>query len=254
MSDFITIMPSANGIVTVRLNRAAQRNSLTPDVISALAMFAQEHGSQPGLRAVVLAGASEFFSAGFELTALPPQGPQDADGMLALSAGVSAGGDMCRAWERIEVPTLAAIEGFCVGGALALALACDFRIASASATFRLPEVPIGMHMGWGALPRLTALVGPARAKRLAWLGQPLPAADAAAWGLVDEVTAPGQAEAAVLALAAQLAALPALPVRTVKSAVNAAVAAASVHSEAADTAAWLACWATSGTVSAPLRK
>ncbi len=246
MAAPILVTHSADGIATVCFNRAQQRHTLTAEVIEALTVFAQSHRAQANLRAVVLTGGPSFFSAGFDLSALPPPGPPTPETALRLRAAVGAGSEMCRAWEAIEAPTLAAIEGYCVGGALALALACDVRIAAASARLRLPEVPLGMPMGWGALPRLTALVGPARAKRLTWLGQPVPAAEAAAWGLVDEITADGQAQATAQALAAQLAALPVLPVRSVKAAVNACVAQAGAATAGAEADVWLASWSHRG--------
>ena len=79
---------------------------------------------------------------------------------------------MCQAWEEIEPVTIAAIEGFCVGGGVALAMACDFRIAGAGAMMRLPEVPLGINMSWRSLPRLATIAGPSRAKRFTIFGEP----------------------------------------------------------------------------------
>jgi hypothetical protein len=74
-----------------------------------------------------------------------------------------AGPDLCRAWEEIEAVTIAAIEGYCLGGALrARAWPCDFRIIGEGAYLRLPEVPLGINMSWNSVPRVTTLAGPSR--------------------------------------------------------------------------------------------
>ncbi|HEY2177240.1 MAG TPA: enoyl-CoA hydratase/isomerase family protein [Caulobacteraceae bacterium] len=130
------------------------------------------------------------------------------------------GPDLCAAWEGLDQVTIAAVEGFCIGGALALAAACDFRIAGKGAHFRLPEIPLGMNMSWGAQPRLVRLIGPARAKQLVIFGEAVGAAHALAWGLIDETATDGGALAAAGAWAAKAAALPPVPVRMAKRALT----------------------------------
>jgi enoyl-CoA hydratase len=120
------------------------------------------------------------------------------------------------AFEHLEV------EGACRGGGLALALACDFRLAASDATLRLPEVSLGMNMSWQSLPRLTALIGPARAKRFTIFGDAPDPATLLQWGLLDEVSPVGEAQATARAWAERVRALPPLPVRMTKEAINAA--------------------------------
>ena len=98
---------------------------------------------------------------------------------------------MCEAWENIDALTICAIEGWCVGGGAALATSCDLRVASDNAMFYVPEVERGMNMSWGSIPRFVALVGPARAKRIAGLCEKVDASTALAWGLYDHVVPPG---------------------------------------------------------------
>jgi len=93
---------------------------------------------------------------------------------------------------------------------------------------RLPEVPLGMNMSWRTLPRLVALIGPARAKAFVMFGEAADAARCAEWGMCDEVVEDGQALAAARAWAAKVAALPPLPVRMTKEAIT-AIAAANAH-------------------------
>lgn len=214
---------TADAVAIVRLHRPAQRNALNSALMRELTAFALEHRRSADLRAVVLAGSAGHFSGGRDLVeagervfgAPPPS-------LLALRAATAEGQDLTQAWEELEPVTIAAIEGHCVGGGCALVLACDFRIAGAGARFSLPEVPLGMNLGWQSIPRLAALVGPARAKRFTLFGDELDAATGAQWGLVDEVVDAGQAEAQALRWARRVAALPPLPVRMTKEAVNAA--------------------------------
>ncbi len=70
---------------------------------------------------------------------------------------LDAGPRLCRVWEELPQPTFAAIEGWCVGGGAALAMACDFRIVADGATIRIPEIERGMNFSWGSLPRLVSL-------------------------------------------------------------------------------------------------
>jgi enoyl-CoA hydratase len=128
---------------------------------------------------------------------------------------------MCRAWSSMEQVTIAAIEGFCIGGGAALAVSLDFRICSRSAHFRIPEVALGLNMSWGSLPRLVALMGPARAKLAVLLANDrISSSTALAWGLAEEVVEDGQAMDAAMTLATRLAALPPLPVRMTKTAID----------------------------------
>jgi enoyl-CoA hydratase/carnithine racemase len=150
---------------------------------------------------------------------------QDRPTLMQQRERLRAGPEMTDAWERIEAVTIAAIDGPCLGGGAALALACDWRIVGERATLRLPEVPLGMNMSWHSLPRLAALVGPARAKRITILGEAVDAPTMLAWGLAEAVAPAGQAEAEARRWAERVAALPPLPVRMSKEALNAAVAA-----------------------------
>ena len=145
--------------------------------------------------------------------------------MLALRETVMAGPDMCRAWEEIEAVTIAAIEGYCIGGGCALSVACDFRVLGEGAYMRLPEVPLGINMSWRSIPRIVALIGPARAKRFVMFGKPADAKTCLAWGFADEIAPRGGALTTAQAWARDVAKLPPLPVRMTKEAINATVAA-----------------------------
>jgi enoyl-CoA hydratase/carnithine racemase len=141
---------------------------------------------------VILTGDSTCLTAGADLK----DARSWADESLPLVTRrhlTGLGYRMCKAWEELPQITIVAIEGYAVGGGLALSVACDWRVLADDAWVSLPEIALGIPLTWGAIPRLTALVGPSRAKRLTILGERLGAADALAMGLVDHVTPPGGA-------------------------------------------------------------
>ena len=115
-------------------------------------------------------------------------------------------------WETLPQITIAAIEGYAIGAGCALALTCDWRVIADDAYLWLPEVQHGLTLGWGALPRLVNLVGPALAKRLIILGDRVSAREAQAMGLVDWVAPKGNALALALSYARKVAQLPTAPV------------------------------------------
>jgi len=205
-------------VALVRLNRPQARNALNTALMDELTAFARAIRRRSDVTVVILTGGEGFFSAGADLAA---QGERRKPTLLETRQAVMAGPDMCEAWEEIEAVTIAAVEGYCIGGGCALAVACDFRIMGQSASMRLPEVPLGINMSWRSLPRIAALVGPARAKRFVMFGEAATAATCLDWGFCDEVVADGQALAAAQAWAAKLAALPPLPVRMTKEAIDA---------------------------------
>jgi enoyl-CoA hydratase len=209
-------------IAIVRLDRGDGRNPLSLDACRQLTRAARSFDDDPQVSAVVLTGTAAVFSLGADLKdaelAASRQAPL-AERRLAMQTG----GRMCRAWAEIEALTIVAIEGWCVGGGAALAVACDLRVAGEAATFYVPEIERGMNLSWGAVPRIAHLVGPARAKRIAVLAEKLPAARALDWGLIDEVAPSGGALQAALALAERAASLPPVQLRMIKQAVDASV-------------------------------
>jgi enoyl-CoA hydratase len=212
-------------VVEVQLHRPDARNALDSAHMEELTEVARLLHRRADVLAVILKGAESYFSAGADLKAAAERVRPT---LMQTREAIMRGPDMCEAWEAVEAVTLAAIEGYCIGGACALAVACDFRIMGRSAYARLPEIPLGMNMSWRTLPRLVALVGPARAKRFVMFGEAADAAACEAWGMCDEVVDDGQALAAARVWAAKVAALPPLPVRMTKEAVS-AIAAATSH-------------------------
>jgi enoyl-CoA hydratase/carnithine racemase len=218
--DWSHIKVSQDGaIVRVSLHRSGARNAVTSVMMQELTEVARRLRRRSDVLAVILSGGDKGFSAGADLGGIKAR--ISAPTVLQTREAIMAGPDMCRAWEEIEAVTLAAVEGYCIGGGCALALACDFRIMGDGAYMRLPEVPLGLNMSWNSVPRITTLAGPSRAKRFVIFGEAADAETCLAWGMADEVTAKGEAAAAAEAWAAKVCALPPLPVRMTKEAVNA---------------------------------
>lgn len=212
----------ADRCLVVRIDRPSSRNALNTALMSELTEVARQNRRSSRLRAIILTGTETFFSAGLDLVSVTAERKVSAANLLELRAAVMAGPDMCRAWDDIEVPTLAAIEGFCIGGGVSLALACDFRIMGRNAYLRLPEVPLGINMSWRTLPRLASLAGASRAKRIAMFGEALPAETCELWGLADAVVENGFALEEAHTWASKLVDLPPLPIQMTKEAINAA--------------------------------
>lgn len=207
-------------VALVRLDRGGRINALSPEVMRQLRAAALSFEDDAATSVVVLTGNAAVFSAGFDL--------KDAEGRARTTLGLGErraalriGPRLCRAWWEMEQVTIAAVEGPCIGGGVALAASLDFRICARTAHFRIPEIALGMNMSWGSLPRLVALMGPARAKQAVILAaDPISASEARDWGLVETVVAEGQALAEAMAMAERIGALPPLSVTMTKVSIN----------------------------------
>ncbi len=198
----------------LELRRERKLNALSTALEGALDE-ALDHDAVRSARCVVVTGAAGVFSAGADVGEMRAMDPG------AILAYYRASGAVYERVAALPVPTIAAIAGWCLGGGLELALACDFRVAERGAVFGLPEVGIGIVPSSGGTHRLVRLVGPARAKELILLGERFGADAAAGLGLVTEVVDDGAAPARALALATRIAEQPPLAVAVAKQAVDA---------------------------------
>jgi enoyl-CoA hydratase/carnithine racemase len=165
-------------VAVIALRREAKLNALSTALEQALGDALDEIAPS---RAVVITGSERAFSAGADLSELSDRSPED---VMAYYRGTG------RVYERVaglELPTISAISGYCLGGGLELALATDFRIADPSAVFGFPEVALGILPSSGGTQRVTRLLGAARAKELILLRDRLDARAALEAGLVTEV-------------------------------------------------------------------
>lgn len=206
-------------IATVTLDRPERRNAFSADLMREMIACARELESRDGIDAVIVTGAGGCFSAGADLK----DASRWAGGapLLAQREVAGLGQRMARAWEELPQMTIAAIEGYAIGGGLALAVALDWRVMARDACASLPEIGLGIPLTWGTLPRLVNLAGPAKAKRLAILCERISAEAALAMGIVDELCDKGKALEKALQLAALVLEKPRHSVRMTKEAVNA---------------------------------
>lgn len=203
----------------VRFDRGEKLNAFNQSLIASLTRTAREFEDDRQLQTIVLTGTPGAFSAGMDLDDEMWNMPEATD--LERRETYYSGVRLCEAWERLPQITIAAIDGFAVGAGVALAMACDWRVAARDAYLYVPEAKIGINLQWGALPRLISLVGPARAKRICLLCEKLPAEQALEWGLLDELAPAGGAVDTALVLAERVNEQPDVAVRMIKEAVNA---------------------------------
>ena len=172
------------GIGIVTINRPEALNALNSTVISELEQVVTELENDRELRAVILTGEGRSFVAGADIG---EQKPLDLDGGRRWGQRGSA---LMRRIEKLEVPTIAAVNGFALGGGCELALSCDIILASEKAKFGQPEVGLGITPGFSGTQRLPRRVGIGKAKELIYSGKMIKADEAEKIGLVNAVYAP----------------------------------------------------------------
>ena len=191
---FVTLERRPDNVALIRLDRP-KANALSGTVLGQLQAVATElHDDPPG--AVVLWGGRRIFAAGADIVELNDGGADAVGANFAGALGALA------ALPRV---TIAAVNGYALGGGLELALACDLRVCGENARFGLPEVLLGVLPGGGGTQRLPRLVGASRAKEMIFTGRQVRAEEALAIGLVNRVVAPDFVLEAALAWAAELA-------------------------------------------------
>lgn len=204
----------AHGTVSVvTLRREHKLNALSTALEGAIADALDDPRVQRS-HCVVFTGGDCVFSAGADMGEMRDRDP------ASILEYYGATGAVYERVAALRQPTVAAIAGYCLGGGLELALACDFRVADATAVFGLPEVSIGILPSSGGTHRLVRLVGGARAKELLLLSRRFGVDEGLGLGLVTEAVAAGDALARALELAERLAALPPLAVTVAKQAID----------------------------------
>ncbi|HME92088.1 MAG TPA: enoyl-CoA hydratase/isomerase family protein [Myxococcaceae bacterium] len=204
MADLIS--ERRDDVMIVTLNRPEKRNALSNEMLALLSDALEQAAEDGSLRALILSGAGDkSFSAGIDLGLLFEHLSSNPSGEKIRRLQRKLQELICRL-EELEKPTIAAIEGSCVGGGLEVALGCDLRVASSEAKFGFPEAKIGMLPDLGGTSRLPRLVGPAIAKEWIFSGRMYPAQRALELGLVNQLASPGQALQGALALAQELSA------------------------------------------------
>lgn len=214
MGEFVRLEISG-GIGTIRFDRPPM-NALNAKVQEEMREAAGAAAENPEVRAVIVYGGEKVFAAGADIKEMAEMSYVD---MANRASALSSAFDSIA---RIPKPVVAAINGYALGGGCEIALACDWRIASADAKLGQPEITIGVIPGAGGTQRLARLVGPARAKDLIMSGRFVGAEEALAIGLVDKVVPAGESvyDAAVAMVTPYLNG-PAQALRAAKLAVDA---------------------------------
>ncbi len=198
-------------VATITLDVPEKLNRVSMRARDQLASLFEELGRDEGMRAIVLTGGGEkAFTAGGDIAGFLEREPEE---LSRLAWNIAAP-------ERCPKPVVAKLRGYAFGVGLELALACDFRIASADVELALPEVKIGMIPGSGGTQRLARMVGLGRAKDMVMRGRRIDAEEALAIGLVTEVVPPAQLDSAVTRLIEELRALSPLALALGKRVLN----------------------------------
>ncbi len=214
MADRVLVEVSGKiGVVTI--NRPEARNAIDRQTTVELRRALDELASKDEAQVMILTGAGgKAFVSGADIGDLKARKRDDA-----LRGGINA--SLFRAVEDFPRPTIAAIEGYALGGGCEIAMACDLRVAGESAKLGQPEAGLGILAAAGGTYRLPALVGPARAKELLFTCRQLTAEEAWDIGLVNRVVPDGTAVEAAKSLAAEILKQSPTAVRLAKIAVNA---------------------------------
>lgn len=198
MADLVQSKIEA-GVATLTINRPDALNALNRALLTELKGALDAVVQQPGLRVLVLTGAGEkAFVAGADIKEMAALNAKGAEEFALL------GHSVMNAISRAELISVAAINGFALGGGLELALACDFRIAVKTARMGLPETTLGLVPGFGGSQRLARLIGTSRALEIILAGDMLDAARAESIGLVNQICEPGELPAAIEAFVKRL--------------------------------------------------
>lgn len=221
----------------ITLARPGKLNALSIAVLEGLAAAASWFDERPEVKVVVVAGEGASFSAGFDLGD-PSWRAEGAD----PAANTQVGRAMAEAIGSMGALTIASIRGHCIGGGVVLAAACDLRVVSDTARFKIPEVDLGIPLYWTGIPRLVRELGPALTKELVLTGRSFDATEARAIRFANRLVPDAELEAATDELASQLAAKPGIVLRTTKQQVEDAAPSVpeAVADAGSDRAGWLA--------------
>ena len=170
---------------------------------------------------MILSGRGRAFTAGADLASF---GDAEANAGLSPRDAADAGRRMAEAIEAMRAVTVAAIHGYCIGGGVVLAAACDLRVAADDTVFSIPEVDLGIPLAWGGIPRLVREIGPAMTRELVMTCRRFTAKEAKRLGFLNRVVPADDVMATAEGLASDLVAKSRLTLTATKDAVNAVLA------------------------------
>jgi 3-hydroxypropionyl-coenzyme A dehydratase len=205
----------SEGICTVKINRPDKLNAMNMDVAKELISIFENLGRDDSVKVIILTGEGDkAFSAGADIEYMSKISADESEEYAKLGQLVTA------TVENVKQPTIAAVNGFALGGGCELAMSCDIRIAANTAKMGQPEVTIGIPPGWGGTQRLMRIVGIAKAKELVYTGKMIKADEALSIGLVNQVVELPSLMEETMKMAKTIAANSAIAVRMSKAAIN----------------------------------
>jgi enoyl-CoA hydratase len=215
MSENLIDVVDNAGVVRLTISRPKALNALNSDVLAELERVLADLEARDDLRAVLITGAGEkSFVAGADIAEMRGKTPEEARDFARQALATF------KRLETLPVPTVALVNGFCLGGGCELALACDWAVASDNAIFGQPEVLLGVIPGFGGTQRLPRRVGPAMAIDLCTTGRKIDATEALRIGLVNRVMPQAELEAYAEELTKQLGGNGPQSVRAAKQAIH----------------------------------
>ncbi len=208
-SEFLRIEKSfEGGVANLVIDRQERMNSMTVDMRKELGQAFRDFSKDDHLRVVVIRGAGEkAFSSGGDVEEFLKLEPHE----------LVAWGEEMAEIERCPKPVIAAIDGYCLGAGMELALTCDIRVATDRSLLGMPEVSLGMIPGSGGSQRVLRILGMGRSKFLLMTARLIGAEEAERWGLISLCVPPEKLEETVNDLVARLLKMPPLSLRAIKS-------------------------------------
>ncbi len=204
-----------DSICTVKINRPEKLNAMNMDVAKELIKTFENLGKDDSVKVIILTGEGEkAFSAGADIEYMSKISPDESVEYAKLGQLLTS------TVELVKQPTIAAVNGFALGGGCELAMSCDIRIAADTAKMGQPEVTIGIPPGWGGTQRLLRIVGMAKAKELVYTGRMVKADEAKEIGLVNQVVPLASLQEEAIKLAQKIAENSAMGVQMSKVAIN----------------------------------
>ncbi len=191
----------AEAVARLTISNPAKRNALDHEILDAITATVPQLDRGIETRCLVITGAEPVFSAGYDIGGIPRESfERDAEALVAhpFPAALAA-------LDAFPWPTVAAVNGHCLGGGLELALTCDLRIAARGAKMGMPPAKLGLIYGHTGIRRFIQTIGAARTRELFFTGRNLPADEALSIDLVNAVVEPDEIESASVEMAARIA-------------------------------------------------
>ncbi len=210
MDNKILQTKSENGILLVTISRPEAMNALNTQFFNEMDALIASVKKDKTIKVMVLTGEGKAFVAGADIAEMVNKSPEEGEAFSRL------GQNTFRSLEKLEIPVIAAVNGFALGGGMELTMACDFRIASTKAKFGQPEVNLGLIPGYAGTQRLSRLTNLGTALYLLMTADMIGAEEALRIGLVQKVTEPEALLDEVMKIAAAIASKGPQAIRKVK--------------------------------------